>query len=319
MSLMSTIIIGCISNFLIILTFITCKSDNRSSEQVETISQYISIDSILPEYDFYKPSKILTLGKKLKEISGLSFDDQSSTIFSVNDEQGILFQLELSNGNIIKSFDFAKKGDYEALAIKDSIVYIAKSNGHIYPFDLKNEKAMDKIKTPLSYANDVEGLCLSNNGKYLLVACKGNPGIEKKEKKQDRKAIFYFDLETNRLMDKNPQIIHEDTLLQWVFNNTKLSSLSYFNTKNLKNRVKKFSPSGIAQQPMSNDYYVLSYQGNLLVIFNSEWQIKHIEFLDDVHSQPEGICFGSQGQLYISNEANGLIPKIFMYTYRRTN
>jgi uncharacterized protein YjiK len=100
----------------------------------------------------------------------------------------------------------------------------------------------------------------------------------------------------------------------WIMADPFISSQSRFKLKNYQLRIRKFAPSGIAVHPDSKEYYILSSQGKTLVVVDDQNKIKHIEFLKSQHAQPEGICFDDQAKLYISNEARGLSPKIFMYT-----
>ena len=81
--------------------------------------------------------------------------------------------------------------------------------------------------------------------------------------------------------------------------------------KKLKNRLKQFSPSGIAYNESEDLFYLVSSQGKTLIVVNRSSEVIHIYFLNSsVYTQPEGICFDSSGDLFISNEGRGLIPKI---------
>ena len=80
-------------------------------------------------------------------------------------------------------------------------------------------------------------------------------------------------------------------------------------------RLSKHFPSGIA---FDNDYsyiYVLSARNNTIAIIDTRTErVSALLALDtNVHGQPEGITFDSDGRLYISNEAEGGIPAINVY------
>ena len=264
-------------------------------------------------YNLKSVIKTIIPPKELDEISGLTYDPISNTLFCINDEQARLYSINIKTGRIESKYKFGKSGDYEGIELVDSIVYILKSNGQLYPFNLSNKKPLDKIKTPLSSANDLEGLGLSHDKSTLLLACKGNPEIKNYAKGKTKKSIYSYNLIDNKFNKKALFHIYHDDLISWLEKDNKFNYLSNSKQKKLIRRLKKFSPSGIACHPVSKQYYILSSQGKLLICVENDYKIYHIEFLTDSHAQAEGICFDSKANLYISNEARGLTPKIFVY------
>ena len=79
--------------------------------------------------------------KKFKEISGIEIDNQK--IICNNDEDGDLFIFNLISKKIERTIHFAKKGDFEDIAIKERDAFVLCSGGAI--FEVKNY-----IKNPQS-------------------------------------------------------------------------------------------------------------------------------------------------------------------------
>ena len=72
----------------------------------------------------------------------------------------------------------------------------------------------------------------------------------------------------------------------------------------------------IRDSPKTDDIYILSHKGDLMVVVDAKAEIKKIYLLDrDDHKQPEGICFDAQNRLYIANEGKGSKPVIHRYQF----
>ena len=64
-----------------------------------------------------------------------------------------------------------------------------------------------------------------------------------------------------------------------------------------------FRPSAIAIHPLTDEIYITSSVGKLLVVLDREGLISDVHALNPaLFRQPEGICFSPEGDLYISNE-----------------
>jgi uncharacterized protein YjiK len=66
-----------------------------------------------------------------------------------------------------------------------------------------------------------------------------------------------------------------------------------------------FHPSALAQHPVSHNWYILSSVNKLLVITDRTWKVKEVHHLNpSIYTQPEGVAFDKNANLYISNEGN---------------
>lgn len=244
-------------------------------------------DYKLNDYDLSKSSKRLELPKDLKEISDLVITE-SDRIFTLNDERGIVFELDKSSGNIIKFFYFgsaSSKGDFEGLAIANDTFYAVTGNGLLYSFEEgENKSVMEarEYKTGLTSSNDVEGLCYDPLTNKLLLACKNYSGVGLKQSR----AIYSFDLKEKKVNPKPAYV---------------LNLLELNNKYNLHN----FSPSAIEYQRTSDSFFILSSDNKSIIQMSRSGEvIDFAHLINKNHRQPEGISFLKAGTMIISDEAS---------------
>ena len=173
------------------------------------------------------------------------------------------------------------------------------------------------VKNKLKKENNIEGLAYNQSKNELLIACKGEMIKSKGDKE---KAIYSFSLETRELENKPFLTISDKELKEQLKKQYATSNFSEKELKKRKSRAIEFSPSGIAIQPTTGDYYIVSARGSLLVILNAQKKIKHITFLNEKHlPQPEGICFDTNETLFISSEFKVGGGKIYKYKQHTDN
>ncbi|GAF04440.1 SdiA-regulated domain-containing protein [Saccharicrinis fermentans] len=251
-------------------------------------------------YHFKWPDITLTLPLTLSEISGLSYNPSNNTLLAVNDEQGLLYEIEPSSGKVLGKEKFGPSGDYEGIEKVDNNNFIINSSGILYRFS--NEET-ESIHTPLSSKNDVEGLSYDVMNKELLIACKAK---SLNNDPKGTKGIYAYSIE-DKVFKKEPYLL------------LRIKGIKKFIKKNgggdkaLK-RADDFSPSGIAIHPFTRNLYLLSARESMMLIFSQEHKLIECVLLDkDKIPQPEGICFDSKGNLFISTEGQGRNGKIFIY------
>lgn len=265
-----------------------------------------------PAYEFpyhlSEPDKSWKLPNNLEEISGLSYIDKHR-LACIQDEKGNIYIFNLSTGDIETKIDFGDDGDYEGIELINNDAWMLKSNGTLYKssnFLDDQEPDVNKYTTALSGKNDAEGLAYDPFNNNLLIACKGHPFTDDKKGKEF-KAIYSFDIETKQI-DINPFLLIElDTVKFYKNYNTMtelgVEFLALFDES--KGDV-SFQPSGIAIHPVTSNIYILASVGNILIVFNRAGiMMAMIKLRSKYYPQPEGICFGPDGTLYISNEGDG--------------
>lgn len=246
-------------------------------------------------YDVKYPDKKYFLPYVLEEISGLSWMDEN--LLAIDDETGKIFEYSLNEKRIVHTISFYKGGDFEGIEKVGEHVYVLKSNGDLFRIPYSKTKKSDgiKIETALNKQNDTEGLGYDPSNNQLIIACK-----EKAETGQQKiagKAFYAFDLNSLKLSTEPLFAISKGDLKRfWE------SKRDY---QYDKDRI-KFKPSAIALHPMSNQFYILSSVGKMIVVVNREGIVEATYPLSSrVLSQPEGISFSPKGDMYISSEGDG--------------
>ncbi len=267
-------------------------------------------------YHLDHPDAAFDMPNELKEISGISLAGGGQMLAAVNDEKGIIFLLDKSNGTIKSRIVFREEGDYEGIEIVGNDAWVSKSNGTLY--QVKNfaspNPEVQSFKSFLNKENDVEGLAFDAKNNHLLLGCKGKGASG--DGAAFKKAIYAFDLATKTVSETPAYLLTLPDLEDFL----KTSGESDAEKKmehiaSPEETEMKFSPSGIAVHPKTGEIYVTSARGNTLLVLNSKGKILHLERLKkSVHGQPEGICFDSDGTLFIANEgADGSPGKIFVF------
>ncbi|MEO7823455.1 MAG: hypothetical protein ABIS15_07600, partial [Gemmatimonadaceae bacterium] len=114
---------------------------------------------------------------ELKEISGLAVT-ANGNLLAHNDEQGRVFVIDPKRGVVLKQFMLGKgdlRGDFEAIAVSDSEIFMLVSNGTIYRF---REGADGQsvpyttIDTKLGRECEFEGIAVDRAKQIVLLACK---------------------------------------------------------------------------------------------------------------------------------------------------
>ena len=266
------------------------------------------------------PVENFKLPKELLEISGIDFYKKNK-IISIQDEDGKIYVYNIDKKELKSVHQFAKKGDYESVAVENENIWVLKSDGSL--FLIKNFSSDDfevqKITTELKKANDTEGLAYDPEGNRLLIACKGS-GYINEVGDLDKKNIYSFDLKTQKL-DLKP-----------VYSISLNEIKNYFSSKDLpKSKNKKlshvysnekefgfFQPSELRIEPVSKNLYVLASVGKMLVVLDHiSGEIKKIILLDkSLMKQPEGMTFTPDGDLLISDEG-GKDGKANVYRFKR--
>lgn len=240
-------------------------------------------------YDFGKPDKF-SMPSSLLEISGIAFHNGiSDTVYSIQDEDGKLFR---QKWDVKKQYHmkFAPKGDFEDLAIFNEMVFVLKSDGVIYSFPfteaVKDESNTVKVRKGLIPKEEYEGMYADPQTNKVYVLCK-KCDLDKKMKQV-----------TGYVFDYNAE---SDSLITLGDFKVDLSRLKELNSK-LKTSL---SPSALAKNPKTNEWYILSSTNKLLLIADANWNIKEAHRLNSsTFNQPEGIAFDRDLNLYISNEGD---------------
>jgi hypothetical protein len=245
-------------------------------------------ETTIKNYNLGKPEKFY-MPESLLEISGIAFyKGESDTVYGIQDEQGRLFRLawgEKKQNNA----KFGKQGDYEDVTIMNDQVFILKSNGTIFSFPFADAiyEEVDSVKEwkGLLPKAEYEGIYGDETTGRLYIICKNCPEDNSK------------DLVSGYIIQAGDSAYQSGTF-----------QVDVNQIKSFTGKVKRgFRPSGLARNPVTGEWFLVSAVNKLLVATDSNWNIKEACFLNgNIFNQPEGIAFDKRGNLYISNEGDDL-------------
>ncbi|KIO78756.1 SdiA-regulated family protein [Pedobacter lusitanus] len=242
-------------------------------------------------YDFNHPEKF-TMPESLHEISGIAFyKGKSDTVYSIQDEEGRLFRQAWGNKKQ-KHAVFAKKGDYEDLAILNETFIILRSDGTLYTFPF-SEATKDKVANIKEW-NDIlpdgeyESIYADQQTNQVYLLCK-NCKEDKKEKTMSGSIFTYNPAKKELIASGNFSMDLTPLIDKGLILKTGLKA------------------SALTRDPHSGDWYILSSVNKLLVVASPDWKVKGVHRLNSsIFIQPEGLAFDNQMNLYISNEGDEL-------------
>jgi uncharacterized protein YjiK len=230
-----------------------------------------------------------TVPDALIEISGIAFKpSQYDTIFAIQDEDGKLFWMK-PGVKSLKSVPFGKSGDYEDLAIMGDLALVLRSDGVIFSFSIDNaitagEATKVKKWDDLVPKGEYEGMYIDQTSQQIYVLCK-DCEKDDAEKKVSGYILSYHERGISRT----------DKFKIEVEPIGELTSESKMN----------FRPSALSRHPSSGEWYILSSVNRILVVTDSEWKPQRVYKLPESEfTQPEGLAFDGEGQLFISSEGS---------------
>ena len=239
-------------------------------------------------YQLDKPDKFF-MPESLLEISGITFyKGESDTVYAIQDEQGRLFRLALGQKRQYNA-KFGKQGDYEDVAILNGRALILKSNGTLFSFPFA-DAIYEEVDSVIEWKNvipkgEYEGMYGDEATGKLYIVCKNCPQDNSKN------------LVSGYILQVGDSIYQTGTF-----------QIDVDQIKSFTGKVKRgFRPSGLAKNPITSEWFLVSAVNKLLVVTDNNWKIKEACFLNgNTFNQPEGIAFDKKGNLYISNEGDDL-------------
>jgi uncharacterized protein YjiK len=235
-------------------------------------------------FDFENPTQKIVLPAEMREISGLTFSENEKHFLAICDEKGQIFFINKKSGAVEKSKIFRERGDFEDVAAVNDSVFCVKSDGDLYKITDLDDGSPTVEKFESGFLNeedhDIEGMCFDQKNRRILLVSKGPAD------NFEPRGVFSFLIDSNKFAEKPIFLIDPCEIERF-----------------LGKKGKPFSPSGIAIEPVSGDFYVLSSVGKRLAIFSSDGKLNGVLKLDkEIFPQPEGIVFSTDGRLFISSE-----------------
>lgn len=229
-------------------------------------------------YALDAPEAVLELPYDLREISGLTLLP-SGNLGAVQDERGVVYEVDPATGRVVSTLSFAGAGDFEGIELTPEAVWALRSDGDLYRLyrDSSGTPTSQKYETDLGSRNDTEGLAYDAAGGRLLVACKEDPG----DGLDGVRAVYAFDL-ASRTLSPRPAFLLDRAQIDGD---------------------DAFKPSALAVHPQSRTLYVLSSVRKAVATFAPDGTFLSLVPLDArLFPQPEGLAFAADGTLFIANE-----------------
>jgi uncharacterized protein YjiK len=235
---------------------------------------------------------------ELREISGLALTTRG-TVLTHDDNIGRVYEIDPKTGILLKAFPLegGVRGDFEAITIAGSDVYLLRSNGKIYKF----KEGADASQVPYSVYDtglgkecEFESMAYEADSSRLVLACK--KFLQKTAPKE--LLIFHVPLP---LGDRSAI-----TALRVPIHDVIGS-----------NKWKNFHPSDINIDPVTKNYVIVASHEKGLIIVTPDGEVVRSEPLPGDHRQPEGVAITADSLLLVSDEANVKPPAITLYRWRR--
>lgn len=231
-------------------------------------------------YDLTQPTTII-LPTVLDEISGLWYYPKDGSLFSIEDEDGFLYKINPRKPDKIQRWRFHGHGDYEDVCLVGNTFYILRSDGTLFACDIPSAAAIRTTKYDFpDDGNEFESLYYDDLLRKLVLVCKDCADDSKKQV-----STRSFDPVT-RQFGPGPFTIDTRSIAT-ILGQDKIH----------------FKPSAATINPFTGQVWIVSSINKLIVVVSRTGEVLQAYPIDPgIYKQPEGIAFGSDRTLYISNE-----------------
>lgn len=244
---------------------------------------------------------MMELGKVLNEISGMTYYPQHQSLLAISDSKEKVIEI---NPRLKKLKDVTpvltqSAPDFEDVVLLDSTIYILSSKGELWMVPIYADSALEPQTFDLGIPgkNDFETLYYDSAAHGLIMLCKECD----MEKGEHIRTAFRFDLAT-KTFDAQPYYTISTKAVEEAVQDSKAD----------------FNPSAAAIHPLTNQLYILSSAGQLLVIADTKGKVlEAYKLKPELYPQAEGIAFAPNGDMYISNEGKYGKPTLSLFPYRK--
>ena len=238
------------------------------------------------------------LPRRLREVSGLAMT-ADHRLLAHNDEAGIVFEIDVRDGSVVKEFHLADMadpvtGDFEGIAVAGGWLYLVTSSGRLYEFQEGADGASVLFTAYATGAGrdcEIEGLAYDEGARELLLMCKD----PRTATLAGQLAIHRWSIEGKRLRDDSPRLIPMREVAGRIGAN-------------------RFRPSGIERHPVSGNYFVVAARQSAVAEVTPAGRVLHVRrFEAPWHRQIEGVAFAADGALIVADEGGGARGALTVY------
>lgn len=244
------------------------------------------------------PVAMWLMPPELREISGLALKP-NGMVLTHDDNVGRIYEIDPETGILQKAFALSGgvRGDFEAITIAGTDIYLLQSKGKIYKF----KEGADGQQVPYSVYNtklgkecEFESMAFEADSSRLLLVCK-----RILTKKAPHELLIY----------RLPLPLGDPSTMSTL----RVPIADVVGSNGWKN----FHPSDINIDPVTKNYVIISSHEKGLVVVTPDGDVVRSEPLPGDHRQPEGVAITRDSLLMVSDEANVKPPTITLYRWRR--
>ncbi len=233
---------------------------------------------------------------ELREISGLTVTTRG-TVLTHDDNVGRVYEIDPKTGILLKGFSLegGVRGDFEAITIAGTDVYLLESKGKFYKF----KEGADATQVPYSVYDtklgkecEFESLVYEADSTRLVMVCKKIRG----KNAPHELLIYRFPMPVNRATMSRLSIPIEEVIAS--------------------NKWKDFHPTDITIDPITKNYVMITSREKGLLVMTPDGDVVRSGPLPGDHRQPEGVAITRDSLLLISDEVNVRPAAITLYRWR---
>lgn len=273
------------------LSISACNTDTGQAENTGAIARTsLTTTSASGKATLPSPAATWEFPGELREVSGIALLPDNM-LAAVQDEEGAIYLYDLDKKAVEQKISFGAPGDYEGLVVVGDDAFVLRSDGTIFEVpDFRNGKpeaiAHASVLVP---TQNTEGLAYDKANNQLLIACKGYD-----ESLGNNKGIYAFTLADKKM--------HADPVITISLEQPQLTAAT---GKKRKSKYDVLQPSSLEIHPVTGELYLMDAKNLYLMTIDEQGNIKKKVNLDKSQlRQPEGLTFGSNGEMYISSEGS---------------
>lgn len=251
-----------------------------------------SADTVLGGFDFEERSTRFELPGRLDEVSGLA-TTPDGRLFAHDDERAVIHEIDPAEERVTKSFALigrSVRADFEGIAVVGERFFLVTSRGILYELREMPDEGRSPYRvtdTGLGSRCEIEGFDYDPESEALLFACKAS------------------------VPERGVLVVHRIALdpdrgaLDPILVDRR--SLSGHGVD------PDFAPSALLVDPEGTILLLSATAHALVEVDRAGVVLDGVTLSPDRHRQPEGLALGSDGTLYIADEADGRDARLTGY------